>query len=233
MITSEEAARLLTAEAEQTIALLGGRVVGGGVAVSSIRIAVGQTGAVAEEESFLFSPATDGRPGWAVEVQLEATGEPAPEIQAPQGPTGPEAGTVLGALADRSCDVLRGVSSDAVESLASVGIRYVAELASLPEARLGDLLQPDAGLRLVDAWSRAQLLRVPLETSLAEPLSSYRLDALVGATPRHLRDLGMPADTADADLERLSRSLTLLGAALDLRVLRGLRVADLLAGESG
>lgn len=233
MITSEEAARLLTAEAEQTIALLGGRLVGGGVAVSSIRIAVGQTGAVAEEDSFLFSPATEGRPGWAVEVQLEATGEGAFEEAPEPEAAPPPPDTVLAALAAEPCDVLRGVSSDAVEELRALGIRYVAELASLPEDRLGELLRPDTGLRLVDAWSRAQLLRVPLEPPLVEPLASYRLDDLVAASPQRLRDLGLPADTADADAERLSRTFTLLGAALDVRVLRDLWVSDLLAGEVG
>lgn len=69
--------------------------------------------------------------------------------------------------------------------------------------------------------------------ALVEPLASYRLDTLVGATPRRLRDLGLPPDTADADLERLARSFTLLGAALDPRVPRGLWVAGLLAGEAG
>lgn len=230
MITSEEAARLLTAEAEHTIALLGGRLVGGGAAVSSIRIAVGQTGTVAAEESFLFSPATEGRPGWAVEVQLEATGAPDPQVEVSQAEP---PGTVLAALGARPCDVLRGVAWDAVEALRTLGIRYVAELASLPETRLGELLQPDTGLRLVDAWSRAQLLRVTLEPALVAPLSSCRLDELVGATPQRLRDLGLPADTAEADLERLSRSFTLLGAALDLRVLRDLGVSELLVGDAG
>lgn len=228
MITTDEAARLLTAEAEQTMALLGGRLLGGALRVAELRLAVGQTGEVAPDESFLLSPAGEGRPGWAVEVRLEA--EHAPLAEVVTQPRLPSA-VPLAVLADRDCTVLRGVDTDTAAALRELGAVDVGALARLPESRLGDLVAGAHGLRLVDAWSRAQLLQLPLPPVDLSALRDLELSRLVAVTPARLRVLGVPGDVPDHVLEELARVLTLLGAALDVRVLRTVRLGDLVAAE--
>ena len=227
MTTVEEATRLLTGEVEDCVAMLGNRLVGGGMRVESIRVALGQTGDVAEDESFLLAPGGEGRPGWAVEVRVLAS-EEVPAAQEP--PPAGAAAMPLQSLAGQDCTVLRGTDADTATLLAEAGIRTVDELALLPEARLGDLLVPGAGMRLVDAWSRAQLLRIPLPAVKLGDLGGRMLSELVARTPAELRGLGLAAGTPDAAAEELARTLAFLGSALDLAVCRTLTLSQLAAG---
>lgn len=220
MITVDEAARLLSGELEDCIALLGNRLVGGGLGVESVRVAIGQSREVADDESFLLTEGHAGRAGWAVEVRVHATdAPPEPSTDTPSGSAG--APVPLDALTGRSCTVLRGTDDDTARALAGAGVRSVEELALLPETRLTEL-RDKGGLRLLESWSKAQLLRLPLPPGPWGGLGGLSLAELAGMSPARLRASGLPADVSDSRTDELARILALLGAALDVSVLRAL-----------
>jgi hypothetical protein len=225
-LTGKHVARLITAEVEESIDSLGGRLAGAGLEVTGIRVAVGQPkGIDTQHQPFLL-----GRPGlistgWAVEVALSAgpsEGRRPHGVTMPRTPVSP-----LGVLGPLPLTALRGVDMRVSTSLRNQGVTTVAALAEVSQDDLAALAVGPLRTRCLDAWSRALLLGVPLQVVPGDFLPDVTLAAVAGLSPAQLRRMGTSDDVPEQILESLCHGLALLGAALDLRVLRQIRLREL------